>query len=129
MKDLIKKLNLKYVHITLIILGTIFISLSIFHTNLWFDESYSVGISNHTFKNIWIIGGSDVHPVFYYCILHILNLIFGNNILVYRLFSMICTAVLGIIGFTHIRKDFGEKARITIFIFSILLPCGSCIRW
>lgn len=123
MNDLvkIKKSKLKYLHIAVIILGTIFISLSIFHTSLWFDESYSVGISNHTFKDIWVIGGSDVHPVFYYCVLHILNLIFGNNILIYRIFSMICTALLGILGFTHIRKDFGEKVRFIVFILSIFL--------
>lgn len=131
MNDLIKlkKPKLKYLYIAIIILGIIFISLSIFHTNLWFDESYSVGIANYTFKNIWIIGGSDVHPVLYYCVLHILNLIFGNNILIYRFFSMLCTAILGLIGFTHIRKDFGERVRFTIFFLSILFPCCSGLCW
>ncbi len=134
MNDLIKlkKLNLKYVHIFVIILGSIFIALSIFHSNLWFDESYSVGIANHSFKDIWIIGGSDVHPVFYYCALHILNLIFGNNILIYRFFSMICTVLLGIIGFTHIRKDFGEKVGLIfsflVFFFPVNLVYAGEIR-
>lgn len=134
MKNLFKtkKLNLKYVHIALIILGTIFISLSVFHTNIWFDESYSVGIANHSFKNIWIIGGNDVHPVLYYCILHILNLIFGNSILVYRLFSLLCVSLLGIIGFTHIRKDFGEKIGLLfsflVFFFPVNIVYAGEIR-
>ena len=34
-----KKISLKTLHIILMILGTIFISLSIFHTTLWFDEA------------------------------------------------------------------------------------------
>ena len=60
MNDLIKfkRFDLRYLHIAIIILGSIFISLSAFHSNLWFDESYSVGIANHSFKDIWIIGGS-----------------------------------------------------------------------
>ncbi len=124
MKDLIKvkKSKLKYLHIAIIILGIIFISLSIFHSNLWFDESYSVGIANHSFKDIWIIGGSDVHPVFYYFVLHVLNLIFGNNILIYRIFSMVCTSLLGILGFTHIRKDFGEKAGLLFSFLAFFFP-------
>lgn len=131
MKDLIKleRSSIKYLHIFVIILGSIFIALSIFHSNLWFDESYSVGIANHSFKDIWIIGGSDVHPVFYYFALHVLNLIFGNNILVYRVFSMLCTVILGIIGFTHIRKDFGEKPRIDFFFSSLFLSCKFSVCW
>ena len=64
-------------HILVIILGIIFVAVPIFHENLWFDESYSVGLANHTFTEIWIIGGNDVHPILYYWILHIINLIFG----------------------------------------------------
>lgn len=36
----------KYLHIAIIILGIIFISIPVFHSNLWFDESYSVGMAN-----------------------------------------------------------------------------------
>lgn len=124
MNDLIKSktTKLKYLHIALIIIGTIFISLSIFHTNLWFDESYSVGLASYSFKDIWIIGGNDVHPVLYYCILHILNLIFGNDILVYRIFSTVCMAILGLIGFTHVRKDFGEKVGFLFTFFVFFFP-------
>ena len=82
----------KYIHIAVIILGIIFMSLSIFHTNMWFDESYTIGIVRHSFSEIWNITSYDVHPPFYYFCLHILNLIFGENIIVYRLFSAITIA-------------------------------------
>ena len=71
-----KKDYLKYVHIALIILGAIFVLLSNFHTSIWFDESYSVGISSHNISEIWSIGSNDVHPVLYYIILH--NIIWGE---------------------------------------------------
>ncbi len=114
-----KKIKLKHIHILIIILGILFITLSSIHTSLWFDESYSVAISNnHTFSEIWQITGHDVHPPFYYWMLKIVSLIFGNNILCYRLLSVLAIAILGILGITHIRKDFGEKVGA---IFSLLV--------
>lgn len=112
-------------HILIIIIGIIFIALPIFHSNLWFDESYSVAISNHSFKDIWTIGSNDVHPILYYWVLHIINLIFGNNIIMYRIFSWICVCLLGILGFTHIRKDFGKNVGILFSFFSFFLPVTS----
>ncbi len=116
------KVNLKYIHIGIIIVGIIFISLSIFHTNLWFDESYSVGMASKSFIDIYLIGSNDVHPILYYYILHIFYLIFGSNLYVYRLLSMIPIAILGIIGYTHIRKDFGEKVGLLFSFFTLFLP-------
>jgi uncharacterized membrane protein len=124
MNDLIKfkKNRIEYIHIFIIIFGAIFSAISVFHPFLWFDESYSVGIANHTFSEIWSIGGHDVHPVFYYYCLHILNIFFGNNIIIYRLFSLFCTIAIGIIGYTHIRKDFGEKIGLLFSFFSFFFP-------
>ena len=107
-------------HILIIIVGMIFLAIPLFHKNLWFDESYSVAISNHSFIDIWKIGSNDVHPILYYWVLHLLNLIFGNNIVIYRIFSWICASVIGILGFTHIRKDFGKNTGILFSFFSLL---------
>ncbi len=112
----------KYLHIILIILGTIFISLPIFHINMWFDEAYSVGMANNTFADIWVISSNDVHPILYYWILHIVYLIFGSNIYLYRLITMLPLAILGIIGYTHIKKDFGEKTGFLFSFFVFFLP-------
>ena len=63
MKNILKKIRPKYLHIAIIILGIAFISLPIFHENLWFDESYTVGIVSKSFADIWTIGSNDVHPI------------------------------------------------------------------
>lgn len=110
------------IHLIIIVVGILFVSIPVFHNNLWFDESYSVAIANHSFSEIWTIGANDVHPVLYYWVLHIINLIFGNNIMIYRIFSLICAAILGILGFTHIRKDFGKDIGILFSFFSFFLP-------
>ena len=117
-----KKDKILILNIIIIILGTIFISLGAFHTNIWFDESYSVAISNHSFSEIWNIGGNDVHPVFYYMMLKIVSLIFGNNILVFRLFSVVPIVILSILGITHIRKDYGERTGIIFSFLTMFLP-------
>ena len=117
-----KKDKILILNIIIIILGTIFISLGAFHTNIWFDESYSVAISNLCFSEIWNIGGNDVHPVFYYMMLKIVSLIFGNNILVFRLFSIVPIVILSILGITHIRKDYGERTGIIFSFLTLFLP-------
>lgn len=120
-KELIvlKKTNiLKYLHIAVILIGSIFILFPCFHTNVWFDESYSVAISNHTFSEIWNIGSYDVHPVLYYILLKIVGIFTNQSILAYRLFSALPLIILSVLGFTHIKKDFEEK---TGFLFSFLI--------
>ena len=79
-----------------------------------------------SFKDIWTIGGHDVHPVLYYWILHIISLITNNSILSFRIFSGIIISLTGILGYTHIRKDFGEKTGI-IFSFLILFSPVSSV--
>ena len=114
-----KSSKIKKIHIAVIVLGIIFVNISIFHDSIWFDESYSVGIASHSFIDIWNIGGHDVHPVLYYWILHIISIFTNNSIMAYRLFSGVIISITGILGYTHVRKDFGEKAGI-IFSFLIL---------
>lgn len=124
-KEKLQKINIKYLHIVIIVLGIIFIMLPIFHTSIWFDESYSVAIARHSFSEIWQIGGNDVHPILYYFCLHILYLIFGSNIIVYRLFSALTIALLGVIGYTHIRRDFGDKTGFLFSFFALFLPVAA----
>lgn len=68
-------------------------------------------------SEIWTIGGNDVHPVLYYWCLRLVCLLTGGSIIAYKIFSIIPIAIMIILGYTHIRKDFGEK---TGFIFSFL---------
>ncbi len=112
----------KYIHIAIIIIGIIFILLPAFHSSLWFDESYSVALAKHNFLDIWKITGNDVHPALYYWMLHIVFLVFGNSIIAYRIFSVLAIILVGILGYTHIRKDFGEKTGIVFSFLTYFLP-------
>lgn len=122
LKDRLKRITIKQWHIVVIIIGILFISLGAFHKNIWFDESYSVGLARHTFGEIWSIGGHDVHPILYYWMLRIVYLITGGSIIAYKIFSVIPIAILIILGYTHIRKDFGEKTGFIFSFLTVVLP-------
>lgn len=122
-----KEKTLKYIKenwqfLLIILVGTIFLLIPAFHSNIWFDESYSVAIANHSFAEIWTIGSHDVHPILYYWMLKIINIIFGENIIAYRIFSVLGIVTLGILGLTHIKKDFGKTAGLLFTFFSFFLP-------
>ena len=106
-----KKDKILILNIIIIILGTIFISLGAFHTNIWFDESYSVAISNHSFSEIWNIGGNDVHPVFYY-----------------MLSLMVCNGPLGVSLLWILESIFQNTRSLNYSIFYFLLSfCLFCL--
>ena len=106
----------------IIIIGTLFLVMPHFNKYLWFDEAFSVSLSSKSLKDIWFISGEDVHPVLYYIILHFILLFTNNNIAVAKFFSIIPITILGILGYTHIRKDFGEKVGLFFTIFSFFSP-------
>lgn len=119
-----KKFNIKtkYLHIGIIIIGAIFSILASFHANLWFDESYSIAIANHPFNEIWTIGSYDVHPVLYYFMIKIIMLITNKSVICVRLFSSLPLIIMAVLGYTHVKKDFGEKAGMLFSFFSLFLP-------
>jgi len=123
------KIKAKHLHISIIILGIIFISISAFHPSIWFDESYSVAIAKHNFADIWQITGNDVHPPLYYLMLRIaMNFTKGYfskwpgivlNIIIYTFVTIIMYLILKKL----LKKDNYsiEKAGILAFMSSIVL--------
>lgn len=107
-----KNKKLKIIHIIILVIGAIFMIGSGLHTNIWFDETYTVGLVNHSFVDIAKIGAADVHPLFYYMFAKFFTLFTGNSIISLRMFSVIGMICLSLLGYTHIRKDFGEKTGI-----------------
>lgn len=115
-------LSSRWFHLAVLALGSAFVLVGAFHGYIWFDESYSVAIANHSFSEIWRIGSGDVHPVLFYWALHALNLVFGQNILAYRLFTVLGSVALASLGYTHVRRDFGWKPGVLFTAFVLFIP-------
>lgn len=109
-------------HILLLVAGAAFLLTDAFHGNVWFDESYSVGIANHSFADIWYYSSGDVHPVLIYWALHVLNLVFGQNITIYRLFTVAGAIAMAVLGYTHVRRDAGWETGVLFSFFALFTP-------
>jgi len=114
--------KIKIIHRIMLVLGIIFFASGAFHSGLWFDESYTVGLMNQNFIDLCKAATYDVHPLGYYIILRLFAYVFGNSIISLRLFSVLGAALLASLGYTHIRRDFGAKTGIWFSFFVITMP-------
>lgn len=110
------------IHLGIVAAGALLLALLANYDALWFDEAYSVGMAAHSFEEIWTIGAADVHPVLYYWMLHCVYLVLGQNIVAYRLVSVIGAMTLAMLGYTHVRKDFGSKVGMLFSALVFLVP-------
>ena len=121
-RDAHARLSSSAFHILLLVAGAAFLLTDAFHGNVWFDESYSVGIANHSFADIWYYSSGDVHPVLIYWALHVLNLVFGQNITIYRLFTVAGAIAMAVLGYTHVRRDHGWATGVLFSFFALFTP-------
>lgn len=121
-RDAHVRLSSSAFHILLLVAGAAFLLTDAFHGNVWFDESYSVGIANHSFADIWYYSSGDVHPVLIYWALHVLNLVFGQNITIYRLFTVAGAIAMAVLGYTHVRRDHGWATGVLFSFFALFTP-------
>ena len=88
----------------------------------WFDEAYSIALVRESLPNIWRIGAEDVHPLLYYVLLRGVRCLFGENIIVYRLFSVVGMLCVAGLGPALVRRDFGSRAGLLYSAFVLFTP-------
>ena len=101
--------------ITLMLIG-------ITRESLWYDESYSGAIVNHSFSDIIAITGGDNHPPLYYLMLRVFVLIFGNSVFVLRAFSVVGTAALAAWGIGPVKRALGSRFGLIYTVITFVLP-------
>ena len=112
-------------HLLVLVLGTALMISGCFHGGLWFDESYTVGMMRQSFGDMLRISVADVHPPFYYIALWLFTRVFGCSAVAMRLFSALCASALGVLGYTHVRRDFGRRTGLYFSLFLYL--CGALL--
>ena len=121
-KDLAGREPLKVAHIAVIVAGVVLLSSLSSYSALWFDESYSVALVRHPLGELWRIAASDVHPPLYYYLLKLVWLLFPDNVVAYRLFSVAALGCLSLLGYTHLRRDFGRHVGIAFSFLTLVSP-------
>lgn len=77
---------------------------------LHWDEAYTFQmVTTNTVPQIIYQTGQDIHPPLYYLLLKLVITVFGSGFIVFKLFSVGCTAAVMILGVTMIRKHWGNK--------------------
>lgn len=109
------------------LLGTAYLVSGVFQNSLWFDEAYTVGLISNDFFEMIKLATYDVHPHLYYILLKLFTLVFGSSFIAIRLFSVLGSVLCASLGFTHIRRDFGERMGYTFTLVYFL--CGSTLRY
>lgn len=116
---------MRVLHILLILFGGLIFIGSAFIDGVWFDEAFTVAAIENGMIDMICRLTFDVHPHLYYIVIKIWSYIFGDGIIALRLFSAIFAVAVTLLGYTHIRKDFGDRVGfwfsfLTVFSFSTL---------
>lgn len=90
--------------------------------SVWFDEAYSVTVAKKSFSEIIQLCTVDVHPPFYYFILHIWGNIFGWGVIALRSLSAIFMGAAVFVAGIFIRKVFNTKAAYFSLLLIVLSP-------
>ncbi|MBN1698551.1 MAG: hypothetical protein JW881_13635 [Spirochaetales bacterium] len=70
--------------VCLFIFASLFFIIGIDHESIWFDESHTYAVMNHSFGEIINICAEDNHPPLNFIMAKVFVFIFGNNLLALR---------------------------------------------
>lgn len=102
--------------------GTVLMFIGITRESLWYDESYSAAIVNHSIPDIINMTAGDSHPPLYYLMLHVFTLVFGRSVLALRAFSALGAVALAAWGFGPVRRALGNRFALIYTFVTFALP-------
>lgn len=119
-----KENNSKFIVLWCVIMvaGTALMFIGIAHESIWYDESYTAALMNHSFADIITITGADSHPPLYYLLLRVFSVAFGRSIVSLRAFSVIGTAALAALGIGPVRRIYGKRFAVIYSFLVFALP-------
>lgn len=89
---------------------------------IWFDEAYSLMVAKHSLGDIVSLSAVDMHPPFYYILLHFFGGLFAFNELALRVLSAVFYAAsIGMVLFL-VSKFFPKKTVIITGLILVLSP-------
>lgn len=115
----------KYIWIsTILILSTIILFGSlIFGKHIWLDEIYTISEITVPYLELLQVLTTDVHPPLYFIGLKVFCDIFGYDIIVMHIFSLLAILGMMILGLFPVRHAFGEKTSLFFMFLCLTMPC------
>ncbi|PWL56952.1 MAG: hypothetical protein DBY33_00775 [Lachnospiraceae bacterium] len=102
--------------------------LQAFGQDIWFDEVFSVNFIQHSYKEIAVLTGKDVHPPLYYWYLKLFHDIgkvlvpAASSIVLCKLASMLPFVGIFVYTLTAIRKNFGLHTAGLFWFLIMTMP-------
>jgi len=90
--------------------------------SVWFDEAYSITLAKNSFSGIVNLTAVDVHPPFYYFLLHSWGGIFGWSEIALRSLSAIAMGGAIVFAGLLVKKIFGYRAAYFTLPFIVFSP-------
>ena len=85
--------------------------------DIWYDETFSLGLARHSIKDLIILTAKDVHPPLYYLILKIAMIIFPGSATAAKIISVLPIILIMVISNKFFSKEFSYKSSI---LFNLL---------
>lgn len=101
----------------IIIISIILIFIACQGKDIWYDETFSLGLARHSVKDLIILTANDVHPPLYYLILKVPMLIFPGSVTVAKIVSVIPVILIMCTVHLFFSKEFSVKSAI---LFNLL---------
>lgn len=106
----------------LFVLLTLMVSGLLFNDNVWFDETYTLALIQHPYGEMMDILRSDMHPPLYFAGLKLFCSIWGYDILITKIYSLLGFVMLLSLGCLIVKKDYGEKTAIFYLLIIGVTP-------
>ncbi|MBQ6128526.1 MAG: glycosyltransferase family 39 protein, partial [Lachnospiraceae bacterium] len=104
-----------------VLLTAVYVSL-IWNNNVWMDEAFTASLVHTDFAGVISRSMADTLPPLYNIILKIMTSVFGYNIPVMKLASVIPMVLTLFAGARTVRKRFGFMTALLFMIFLTFMP-------
>ena len=94
-----------------------FIILACQSKDVWYDETFSLGLARHSIKELIMLTAKDVHPPLYYLILKLAMIFFPGSATAAKIISVIPVILIMCISNYFFAKEFSYKSSI---LFTLL---------
>ena len=117
-----KKLQFYLLSGLFLLIGAVMFLYRITHESIWYGESFTFAITNHSLGQIiqYAIGGC--FPPLYYLLLKLFQFLAGNSLLGLRVFSALGALALAALGLGPVKRIWGKKTALIYIFLIITLP-------
>lgn len=89
---------------------------------IWFDESFTMNMVQHSFGEIIELTALDVHPPLYYFLVKLFTMILGFRTIAFHLPSILCILVLLVESLLFFRKYADKRSAFFVVLGFISMP-------